>query len=154
VVRLLRRPATWVAAVAAAVLLAAGGLAWSPWSDEPAPPALTAVQQVQQASDVRTVSSTEGGLSARVSWSAELGRSAITVDGLPPAPDGRTYQLWYLGRDEVVRSAGLFSTTGDGRGEAVLVGDANTAAAVAISLEPAGGSPAPTTTPLTILSLA
>lgn len=155
VVRLFRRPATWVAAAAAAALLAVGGLAWSPWSDGPgATPTLSAVQQVQRAADAKTVSSAAGELRTSVSWSPELGRSAISVEGLPPAPAGRTYQLWYIGRDDVVRSAGLFETAPDGTGEALLEGDANTAAAVGVSVEPAGGSPAPTTTPIVVLNLA
>lgn len=42
----------------------------------------------------------------------------------------------------------------DGRGSMVLDGDPNAATAVGLTLEPAGGSPAPTTDPLVVLALA
>ena len=75
------------------------------------------------------------------------------VAGLPPAPGGRTYQLWYVGSDEVARSAGLLTADREGRGELLLDGDATTAAAVGMTLEPAGGSPRPTTDPIVVLAL-
>ena len=42
----------------------------------------------------------------------------------------------------------------DGRGSMVLDGDPNAAAAAGRTLEPAGGSTAPTTDPLVVLALA
>ena len=124
-----------------------GGLVWSPWSD-PSP-----YDQVVAAADARTVSSSRDGATAEVVYSRQLGRSAISVSGLPSAPEGRTYQLWYVGRDDVMHPAGLFNPDATGRAQAVLAGDATTASAVGVTLEPEGGSPQPTSDPLMVMAL-
>ena len=151
VVPLRRRTSTWVAAAAAAAFIAVGGLVWSPWT-EPADP--SPVAQVVAAEDAMRVSRTQGELTAELAYSRQLGQAAVSVTGLPPAPEGKTYQLWYVGSDEVARSAGLLTTGSDGRGELLLQGNANAAAAVGMTLEPAGGSSQPTTEPLVVLTLA
>ena len=146
------RVSTWLAAAAAAAVIAVGGAVWSPWSDDAG--TLSPVDQVAAAADAMRVTSTKGQLNAEVAYSRQLGQAAITVAGLPPAPDGKTYQLWFVGADEIARSAGLLTPGEDGRGSMVLDGDPNSAAAVGLTLEPAGGSPAPTTDPLVVLALA
>jgi hypothetical protein len=70
------------------------------------------------------------------------------------APEGKTYQLWFVGSDGVARSAGLLTPDADRRGSMVLEGDPSAAAAVGMTVEPAGGSTAPTTDPLVVLALA
>ncbi|MBR7744695.1 anti-sigma factor [Phycicoccus sp. BSK3Z-2] len=150
VVPLFRRRTTWIAAAAAAAVLAVGGVGVDAWTSQE--PELTAVQEVQQAPDSSTVTSSRGELSAELTYSRELGRSAISMTGVPPAPDGMTYQLWYVGTDEVARSAG-FIEPDDGRGQSVLEGDLSRAAAVGVTVEPAGGSDAPTTEPIVVLAL-
>jgi anti-sigma-K factor RskA len=146
------RASTWLAAAVAAAVVTIGGVAWSPWSDDTT--TLSAVEQVAAADDAMSVTSTKGQLKAEVAYSRQLGQAAITVAGLPPAPEGKTYQLWFVGADEIARSAGLLTPGEDGRGSMVLDGDPNSAAAVGLTLEPAGGSPAPTTDPLVVLALA
>ena len=150
VVPFLRRTSTWLAAAAAVVLLAVGGLVWQPWASDPT---VTAIEEVQQAPDSRSVSSTTRGLTATLDYSRELGRSAITVSGLPPAPEGRTYQVWYVGSDDVARSAGFLDPDAEGEGTALLQGDVDQAAAVGVSVEPAGGSQSPTTEPFVVMPL-
>jgi anti-sigma-K factor RskA len=144
-----RRTSTWLAAAAAAVAIAVAGIAWSPWSGPTSP-----YDQVVAAADATTVTSAKGGTTAKVVYSRQLGRSAITVVGLPSLPDDKTYQLWYAGPDETMHPAGLFDTDASGRATAVLQGDANTATAVGLTVEPAGGSPQPTTEPLMVMALA
>ena len=145
-----RRASTWFAAAAAAAVITLGGLAWSPWSDQAD---TSPVAQVVAAEDAMRVSRTQGSLIADLAYSRQLGRAAISVAGLPPAPEGKAYQLWYVGTDEVARSAGLLTAGSDGRGELLLEGDANSAAAVGMTLEPAGGSRQPTTEPIVVLPL-
>lgn len=152
VIPLFRRTSTWLAAAAAAVAIAVGGVAWNPWSADQ--PTLTAVQQVEQAADAATVTSHKGDTTARLAYSRSLGRSAISVTGIAPAPDGKTYQLWYVGSDEVARSAGFLTAGKDGRAEAVLQGDIDGAAAVGVTVEPAGGSAAPTSAPIMVMAVA
>lgn len=143
-----RRTSTWLVAAAAAVAVAVGGLVWAPWAD-PSP-----YDQVVAAADARTVTSSKEGTTATVTWSRQLGRSAITVTGLPPAGEDRDYQLWYADDAGAMHPAGVFDTGGDGSASTVLEGDVNTATAVGVTVEPAGGSPAPTSEPLMVMSLA
>ncbi|GGK12733.1 anti-sigma E factor [Deinococcus malanensis] len=58
----------------------------------------------------------------------------------PPA-DGRTYQLWHI-RDGQPASLGVFA------GDGLLTGSLPQGATLAVSVEPPGGSPQPTTEPL------
>ncbi len=70
------------------------------------------------------------------------------VRGLPELPDNGVYQLWYLGGvpgDEAPRSAGLMEFTADGTAVFTAEGVAEPFDAVAVSIEPAGGSETPTT---------
>ena len=150
VVPFVRRTSTWLAAAAAAVAIAVGGIIWSPWSDQPASP----YDQVVAAADATTVTSVKGDTTAKVVFSRQLGRSAISVTGLPSLPDDRTYQLWYADADEEMHPAGVFDTDASGRASAVLDGDANAAVAVGVTIEPAGGSPRPTTEPIMVMALA
>ncbi len=152
VIPLFRRTTTWLTAAAAAAVLAVGGVALSSWSADQ--PTLTAVQQVQGAEDAATVTSNKGEFTATLAYSRALDRSALTVVGMPPAPEGKTYQLWYVGSDEIARSAGFITATGDGRAEAVLQGSLENAAAVGVTVEPVGGSPAPTTDPIMVMAVA
>jgi anti-sigma-K factor RskA len=153
VVPIRRRPRTaWFAAAAAAAVIAVGGLAWSPWSDDAS--SQSPMATVAAAADAQRVSSSNGSLTAQVAYSKQLGKAAIDVTGLPPAPEGKTYQLWYVGPDQVARSAGLLTADAEGNGSMLLQGDANAAAAVGMTVEPAGGSTQPTTDPLVVLALA
>lgn len=68
--------------------------------------------------------------------------------GLPAAPEGRTYQLWFDDQG-TMRPAGLLPRDG----ATVMQGAVAGARAVALTLEPAGGSLQPTTTPLLLLPL-
>jgi anti-sigma-K factor RskA len=149
VVPFIRRTSTWLATAAAVILLAVGGLVWHPWSADDG--TLTAVDQVRRAQDATTVTSQKGDLSATLAYSRQLDRSALTVTGLPPVPSGKTYQLWYIG-SQGARSAGFLEAT-DGRGSAVLEGQIDGAGQVGVTVEPAGGSPAPTTDPVLVMSL-
>jgi anti-sigma-K factor RskA len=78
-------------------------------------------------------------------------QAVVVTTGVTRLPSNRTYQLWVL-RAHRVRSAGL----GPGGGAAGgswnrLVDDVRAGDQVAISVEPAGGSAQPTTTPISVL---
>ena len=152
VVPIRRRRTAWFAAAAAAAVIAVGGLVWSPWSDDSG--GLSPLDQVTTAADAQRVSSTKDGVTTEVVYSKQLGKAAISVKGLAPAPDGQTYQLWYIGSGGTITSAGLFGVDADGNGQAVLAGQAAPTDKVAVSVEPAGGSAQPTTDPLVVLPLA
>lgn len=67
----------------------------------------------------------------------------LVMQGMAPAPAGKTYQAWFVTGDQP-RSAGLLDVGSDGL--AVLKGlrPDGAADAVAVTLEPAGGSEGPT----------
>ena len=74
---------------------------------------------------------------------------------LPQLANNRTFQLWLVPPTGAPRAAGLFQADANSdavRVSSVQVDPANTAA-VAVSVEPTGGSPAPTTTPIIVVPL-
>lgn len=106
------------------------------------------------ASDVRRVDlegqPSAAGASAHAFWSPSRGL-VFAATGLPALPPGRVYQLWFVA-DTAPVSAGLM--TPDDTGVATTVapppGAGTRVVAFAVTLEPAGGVPAPTTTPLLV----
>ena len=74
------------------------------------------------------------------------GRALLVANGLPPAPQGKEYQLWYIvGRNPPVPGK-TFAPDNVGRGtlDDQVPKQALDSAVFAITLEPAGGSQAPT----------
>lgn len=107
------------------------------------------VRAVVTAPDARTVHGrTSSGAGATVITSQARDKAVFLTDRLPAPGAGHTYQLW-LAHGDTMRPAGFL--TGDGA--AVLDGDLGTATAVGLTLEPAGGSAQPTTSPLLLLAL-
>jgi hypothetical protein len=68
----------------------------------------------------------------------------LVVDRLPPAPEGRVYELWGIVGGRPL-AAGVFDTGTAGEGHLVTAFPAGTEVDVwAVTVEPAGGVPAPT----------
>jgi hypothetical protein len=84
------------------------------------------------------------GASAKVYWDIQGKRWVVSAD-LPPPPEGKVYQLWFVTPDAKV-SAGVLNLQNDGHGFAVvqIPPDITQIAAAAISIEPDGGSAQPT----------
>ncbi len=142
----------WLVGVAAAAVLATGGLVWQPWSsDTGAVLQLTASQQVLQAKDARRFVAKVGDATATIVRSASLKKAVIVTANMPPAPEGKVYELW-LQQGSAMVKAGLMP---DGPSNTVLLdGDAATAAGVGITVEPAGGSDTPTLPPVASVNFA
>ena len=81
---------------------------------------------------------------ARALWSRSRGL-VFTAANLPPAPAGKAYQVWVV-TAQVPISAGLLTPDPSGAGTQFYMTPADIAppVAVAVTLEPAGGVPAPT----------
>ncbi|MFB7176253.1 anti-sigma factor [Streptomyces sp. NPDC056257] len=110
---------------------------------------LDTVGSVLAAPDARTVHGRAGnGALTTVVASDRQNKAVFTATGLPAPATGRTYQLW-LDHDGTMRPAGFIRQDGT----VLLDGDAADARAVGLTLEPAGGSPQPTTTPLLLMSI-
>jgi anti-sigma-K factor RskA len=100
--------------------------------------------------DVQAVSVSGSGPnpSAKYFLDRRRGRIVIAASSLPPAASGRTYQLWGIETGKPPVSLGTFNSDSTGRALATLALPAGLRVAVtAVTDEPAGGSPQPTTTP-------
>ncbi|MCX2949713.1 anti-sigma factor [Lentzea sp. NEAU-D7] len=82
--------------------------------------------------------------------SASRDEALFLAKDLPQAPDGHTYQLWLIGADGDPKPAGLL----DSRSSPVVVNGLTGAQEVALTVEPVGGSPAPTTPAVMAMPLA
>ncbi|MDN5796179.1 MAG: anti-sigma factor [Intrasporangium sp.] len=143
-----RRRSRLLAAVAAA-LLVIGGLAVWRAVDTTRPP--TVAQQVLDAPDAARVAHIlPDGATATIVRSKDVGRAVLVTSQLPPAPPGKVYQLWLQDPAGSLHPAGLL--TGSGDQVFVLTADASDAAGAGITVEPAGGSPQPTSQPLALFT--
>ncbi|HLY36469.1 MAG TPA: anti-sigma factor [Candidatus Binatia bacterium] len=80
---------------------------------------------------------------ARLLWNTGRGGLLVTAD-LPPAPGGKTYELWAIAGGKPL-PAGVFGVDASGRATVRVEPIAGVAAidVFAVTLEPAGGVPAP-----------
>lgn len=85
-----------------------------------------------------------GEAGGRAFWSAPRGL-VVAAWGLPPAPEGRAYQVWITTGGEAV-SAGLLAVgpTGTAASHYSLPRAVAGPISLSITLEPAGGAPVPT----------
>ncbi|WP_280184219.1 anti-sigma factor [Nocardia cyriacigeorgica] len=148
-----RKVMRWVAAAAAvAAVVAIGAAVLGQRTAEQSPTHMVTADQVLQQPDARTATSpvsTGGTLIAHIS--DELDAVAITFDAVPAPPAGSAHQLWLIGPEGVPRSAGVLSdlpTVG-----APYVTEFAPSDQLAMTVEPAGGSPGPTTDPIAALPL-
>lgn len=148
-----RRPRLLLAAAAAVVIVGAGAVVWQqPWADETSQ-APTAAEQVLQAADAQSTSvEFKDGSRATVTHSDSVGRSVIITEDMASPPEGKVFQLWYDQPGQGMVSAGLMPIAADQT--VVLEGDAATATAVGITVEPEGGSTEPTSQPLAVFDFA
>jgi anti-sigma factor RsiW len=102
------------------------------------------ISRVVTAPDARieTTRTSTGG-SITVVASAALREAVVTGTGTPPA--GRVYQVWVMSSSGA-RSAGLMAGPSTVLASAVVPGDR-----IGITIEPAGGTSKPTTTPVAVL---
>lgn len=142
--------AAWFPVLVAASLIAILGIAaavWQPWtpSDNGS---LTAAEQVLQAPDSQVVKIDLGKSGrATVTRSASVGKAVIQTEDMVDAPAGMVYELW-LQKDGSMIPAGLMPAKADQT--LVLEGDAATATAAGITIEPAGGSDKPSDAPIAL----
>ncbi|MCT7353352.1 PepSY domain-containing protein [Streptomyces sp. 15-116A] len=81
--------------------------------------------------------------------SASAESAIVTLGGYGEPPDGRVRQLWLMRPDAQPRSLGLF----EGDTPLVASGLDTSATSLAVTVEPDGGSPQPTTQPIVQLAL-
>ncbi|WP_328664802.1 anti-sigma factor [Streptomyces sp. NBC_00328] len=155
-----RRTGRWALAAALAAAASLGGTAV--WQHERAQDAQEQARQAERRADQVTAVLTApdarsrtakltGGASGTVVVSRSRDRAVFISSKMAKPPGGKVYQLWF---DDggTMRSAGLMDP---GRtAEAVLLeGSLDGASGMGITVEPAGGSPRPTSAPVALLGL-
>jgi anti-sigma-K factor RskA len=151
-------PIGLVAGVAAAAALFIGGGfvggALMPGSPVAVEASASELAEITAAPDSqRATVDLDGGSTATLVWSEELGRSAVVTDGLEPLPDDKVYEAWYIDSEGAV-PAGTFTAGGAGTAWHVLEGTMAAGATVGVTVEPAGGSESPTTDPVIVVESA
>jgi len=168
----------WLAAAATLAAIASGALAWNGRTENARLRRELAVAQERGAALDRQVaalqtSATDARQTAAVLRAADLGRVELAgqtgapaatgrilwsasqgvvfvATNLPPLPPGRVYQLWVVAGN-TPRSAGLVVPDADGHLSVVSSAPVTVHPnAFALTVEPEGGRPAPTTAPLLV----
>ncbi|UAJ78609.1 anti-sigma factor [Leifsonia sp. ZF2019] len=145
------RPMAIAAAAAAAVVLFVGGTVVGgvlSGTDSTQQQQASALASINAAPDAqRATAAVTGGGTATLVWSAKLGTSALIANDLPSLPKDKTYELWYI-RDGEATPAGTMDAAAAGSTWKVLAGTMRAGDTVGVTVEPSGGSPRPTTTPI------
>ncbi|GAA1810122.1 anti-sigma factor [Agromyces neolithicus] len=148
--RWFERPGAILGAAAAAIILIAGVVIGVGWPGPNGWGAQLEMAAIAAAPDARSQThEVAGGGEITLVSSAERGRSGVVVSGLPELAADQTYELWYLD-DSGAASAGTFDVSGD-ETRRVLEGEFIPGVAVGVTVEPAGGSPQPTTEPIVVI---
>ncbi len=161
-----RRPTALIWAAAAAVVVAMVGSygAWRASSEARALRSSLAAAEAERDSTRQVLAAlldssvattdlaaTGKAPSMRLYWNRARNIVVIAAFDLPPAPAGRTYQLWAIEKGRAPVSVGVFNSTPTGRAVVTLQMPAGVKPAVsAVTEEPAGGSPQPTQQPFLV----
>jgi anti-sigma-K factor RskA len=139
-----RRPGgmrNWLLAAAAAAAIALGGVGVGTYVANQNDP----LNQVLQAQDMRQATvDVDGGGTATVSVSTSRDAAVVQMKDVPAPPEGKVYQMWLIPKDgsEPV-SQGLMDA--EALAKPAVVKGISSAASLGITVEPLGGSEAPTT---------
>lgn len=149
--RFWQQPGIWAAAAAAALLIAIGLGAWNVslqqrLNDHDSANARQARALAALVSAAHVVPlSGSGGMQATFA-AAPDGSGSLVLTSAHPAPAGKVYQAWFIRPGQNPVSAGVFNDTGVA--VVPLAGSAAGVQTVAVTIEPPGGSPQPTSQPI------
>ena len=138
-----RRPQgmrNWLIGVAAAAAIAVGGVGVGAYVANQNDP----LNQVLQAGDVRKATiDVIGGGTASLTLSSSKDAVVVKMNGVPAPPTGKVYQMWLIPKDgSAPVSKGLMDA--EALSKPAVVTGIGSAAALGITVEPAGGSKTPT----------
>jgi anti-sigma factor RsiW len=104
----------------------------------------TAIARVVTASDAHVDTARAAGGNVTVVTSVALHEAVVSASGMASLPSGRVYQVWVMSPSGA-RSAGLM------QGSSLLASAVRPGDQIGITVEPAGGTARPTTTPVAVL---
>src|SRR6476469_8672236 len=104
----------------------------------------TAIARVVTAPDAHVDTARAAGGDVTVVTSAALREAVVSTSGMASLPSGRVYQVWVMSPSGA-RSAGLI------QGSSLLASAVRPGDQIGITVEPAGGTARPTTTPVAVL---
>ncbi len=138
-----RRPVgarRWLAGIAAAAAIALGGVGVGSYIADQNDP----LNQVVRAGDLREASvDVAGGGTATVQISSSEDAAVVRMKDVPAPPEGKVYQMWLIPKDgSAPVSQGLMDA--EALSKPAVVEGISSAAALGITVEPAGGSESPT----------
>jgi anti-sigma-K factor RskA len=93
------------------------------------------------------------GGQATVVVASGLHELVFTSAGMPGLPASKVYQLWIMRPDGSASSAGLLAAVANGSTAPVLASGLAHGDRVGVTVEPAGGTTKPTTTPIVVIPL-
>lgn len=158
-----RRSQRFFALAAGILLIAAGALGALAWNLNTQQQelnrqldAMTAQQdamtRILGSSDMRSKTQTlEDGATVTLSYSASSGLMAVSTAGMPELPEGKGYELWLIS-GEGATPAGMLDAAG-ADGMKMIKAPMDGITHFGITVEPASGSPAPTTEPIMLQGL-
>jgi anti-sigma-K factor RskA len=112
-----------------------------------------AIAAVLGAPDAQIMSqATSAGGTATVVASVREGTMVFTSSGLADLPPQKVYELWFLSPGNARRAGLVPPATGDATAP-VLASGLKPGDKVGVTVEPAGGSNAPTTTPIVVMTV-
>ena len=112
-----------------------------------------ALSAVLAAPDARTATArVQNGGTVTVVYSHDERRMIFTADGLPPLTGGKVYELWLMA-PKSNRPEGLLDLQPGGRAVPVVASGLRRGDQTGLTVEPAGGSAQPTTTPIVVVPL-
>lgn len=101
----------------------------------------------EEASSALVASTAEGGIEASASFIEDEQVALVRFSGLTPLPEGSDYQLWAIGPGEAPTPAGILNVEG-GSVLSSVAGQFEAGWTFAVTIEPEGGSQAPTSDPI------
>ncbi len=101
---------------------------------------------------VMTAAPGPDGAQAHAMLSPSRGEGMVAFSNLQPAPADQVFQLWAIAADGI-HPMDLFEVGPDGRTVRLLRGDMAGVTALGVTMEPAGGSPQPTSAPMIVIDL-
>ena len=107
---------------------------------------------VLSASDMRHVPVHEGASRVDV-FSSESRGVLLLASHFPPAPGSKTYEMWTIAKNAAPVPAGVFRVRPDGMAVHQSAVPVKSLAAVALTVEPEGGSDHPTTKPFLVAAV-